>query len=128
MADSTRAERKAELIAEIGQSRIRLQRNFNELRRDADVAAHFKQSYSSHKAAWLSAAGVAGWVLARLPARRKKVKVFVSKKDEEKVRTVAEAGLLIGVLKFLFTLAKPAIVTFASKKLSDLATKNSHLR
>jgi hypothetical protein len=123
MAEYTEPDQKSALIAEIADARAGISRSFTNLRREADLRAHFRRSYSSHRMAWLGSAGIAGWVLARLPARKKKVKVYVNKKDEHKVREIAEAGLLTGVVKFLFTLFKPAIMAFATKKLADMANR-----
>lgn len=117
---------KAELIADIGRARARLGRSLDGLRRDADVGAHIKSSFSSHKAAWIGGAGIAGWVLSRLPARKRKVTVSTGKNDDHKIKELAEAGLLIGVLKFLFTLCRPFITAFARRKISDFAARNNH--
>jgi len=127
MVEYTQASEKAELIAEIERSRARLGQSLDGLRRDADIGSQFKSSFSTHKAAWLSGAGIAGWVLSRLPARKKKVKVFLDKKDDGKVlKNVAEAGMLFGVLKFVFSLFRPAIMAFATKKIAEFTTKHSH--
>ena len=127
MVEYTQASQKAELIAELERSRARLGQSLDGLRRDADLGSQFKSSFSTHKAAWLSGAGIAGWVLARLPARKKKAKVFLDKKDEGNTfKNVAEAGMLVGILKFLFTLFRPAIMAFATKKIAEITTRHSH--
>lgn len=114
---------KAELITEIGRARARLGQSFDGLRRDADVAARVKNSFSSHKAAWIGGAGIAGWVLSRLPARKSREKVSAGKKEGHKILEFAGAGMLIGLLKFLFALSKPFITAFARRKISDFAEK-----
>jgi len=129
MVEYPRPIQKAELIAEIERSRAGLGRSLDGLRREADIGSHFKNSFSTHKTAWLGGAGIAGWLLARLPARKKKVKVFVDKTGEGKlnsIKNVAEAGMLVEILKFLFSLFRPAIMAFATKKIAEFSTKNYH--
>jgi hypothetical protein len=128
MAEYTQGDDKAELIAEIQRARIRLSQSFDGLKRDADLGAHFQESVRSHQAVWLGGAGLAGWVLSRLPARKKKVKVLVDRKGDEKIKEAAETGLatglVFGILKFVFTMFKPALVSFATKKITDLAARH----
>jgi len=129
MVEHTGPDHKAALIAEIATARAGISRSFGGLRRDADISAHIKSSFSNHKTAWLGGAGIAGWVLSRLPARKKKVKVFVDKNEGHKVRDVAEAGmqagLVFGILKFLFSLFRPVIMAFATKKITELAARHN---
>jgi len=130
MVEYTRTGQKAELIAELERSRARLGQSIDGIRRDADLGAQLKSSFTNHKTAWLGGAGIAGWVLARLPARKKKVKVFIGDKKGDgatgEIKKAAEAGVLFGILKFIFTLFRPAIVAFATKKIADLAARNIH--
>jgi hypothetical protein len=122
MAEHTQDDDKAELIAQLDRARAQFARNLDGLRRDADVGAHLKHSFSAHKAAWIGSAGIAGWVLSRLPARKKKV--IVNNEGGQAIKEIAEAGMLLTILKTLFTLFRPAIMGFASKKIADLAAKN----
>jgi hypothetical protein len=115
---------KDELIAEIENARLRLRSGLEEFRRQTDVPARMKNSFTENKTLWLSGAGVAGWILSRLPARKKKVKVYVDKKSDGKIKELAEAGLIAGLLKFLFTLLRPAITSFATQKIADFAGGN----
>jgi hypothetical protein len=115
---------KDELIAEIENARLRLRQSLGGLRRQADVNSRMKNSFTQNTTVWLGGAGIAGWILSRLPARKKKVKVYVDKKDGGQIKQMAEAGLLVWLLKFLFALLKPAIAAFASQKIADLAAGN----
>ena len=125
MAEYTPTGGKAELIEEIERARMRLSHGMEGLRQDADIGAHLTRSFAEHKAVWLGGAGLMGWVISRLPARRKKVKLLGDRKKEEgQVKHIAEAGLLLGILKFVFSLFRPAIVAFATKKIAALAAGN----
>lgn len=116
---------KAELIAEIERARARLGGSLAGLRRDADLGARAKNLFSRHKAAWISGAGIAGWVLSRLPARKIKTPGLPGKKEGFKLREIAETSLFIGALKFLFNLFRPFITAFARRKISDFSAKHS---
>jgi hypothetical protein len=116
------ADTKDALIAEIDLARSRLTRDFAALRRDADVPAHLKHSFFSHKTAWIGGAGVAGWLLSRIPARKKKV--YVGRKEQKVAKEAAEFGLWFGIAKLLLTAFRPAITTFATQKIADLASRN----
>ena len=123
MAEHTQDDDKAGLIARLDTARAHFARNLDGLRRDADLGAHLKNSFSAHKVAWIGSAGIAGWVLSRLPARKKQV--IVHKEGGEKVKEIAGAGLLLAILKVLFTLLRPAITRIATKKIGDIAAKNN---
>ena len=121
---------KAELIAQLDQARAQLARSVDGLRRDADLGTHLKQSFTSHRAAWIGSAGVAGWLLSRLPARKKKIYIQKDGKEtaaaaEKAAGEIAGAGVAIAILKTLFTLFRPAITSYASKKIAELAKKNN---
>jgi|ERR1700677_3194997 len=120
MAGNTQDDEKAELIARLDRARAQFARNLDAVRHDADVGAHLKHSFTAHKAAWIGSAGIAGWVLSRLPARKKKV---IVKEGDNTVKHLAEAGLAFSILKTLFTLFRPVIMSFASKKIADFAAK-----
>ncbi len=130
MVEYAQGDDKAELIAQLDQARAQLARSVDGLRRDADIGTHLKHSFTNHKAAWIGSAGVAGWVLSRLPARKKKV--FIQK-DGKESKAVAEkaageiagVGIIVAILKTLFTLFRPAIMSFASKQIAAIAKKNN---
>ena len=52
------------------------------------------------------------------------MKAYADKKGDHKIKQVAEAGLLIGLLKFLFGLFRPAITAFATQKIASFAAGN----
>lgn len=113
--------RKAELTGQLAVARTRLSAALHELQRDLDVRAHVTSSFRHHKTAWLGGAAVAGWILSRLPARKKKV--YVDRKDKQKITSQKEAGLLLVVGKLIFSALRPAITAFATKKIADLAMR-----
>jgi hypothetical protein len=116
------AESKDELIAEIDRARARISREMGSLRRDANVTAHLKHSFTANKAAWIGGAGVAGWILSRIPARKKNV--YVGKKDHSPVKEATELGLWFGIIKLLLTVFRPVITEFATRKITDFTSRN----
>lgn len=121
MAESTEAATKATLIATLHRSRIDFSQNLHAVQRDADFGSHFKKAFARHKAGFISGAAGLGWILAWLPTRKKKV--YVSRRDEKKIKEAGEASLLVVALKLLFSMLKPALATFASKQVSVFMEK-----
>ena len=118
----TRADRKAELISELAWSRAEMSRDLHDARNDLDLVAHLKHSVVQRKTIWLTGAAVAGWVLSRLPVRRKKsepkaLHVSVSRKSTER------NGMLLAILGALFSMFRPVLTSLATRKISELAAR-----
>ncbi len=111
---------KAELSAQLARSRQLFSRNLGRLREDLDVPAHIKRNFTNHSTVWISGAAVLGWILSRLPARRKDVRV--GEKSEANPAGKKRTALLPGVAKLIFSAARPALTAFATKKITDFAS------
>lgn len=119
---------KAQLIAELAIARARLTEAGHALKASAeavkdklDVSARAKASYGRHPVLWNAGAAVVGFLLARLPARKKVV--YVERSTGQALGAGAKAGLLWGAVKFAAGLAKPLLSAFAGQKLGDLAQR-----
>lgn len=123
MAEHTRAEHKARLIADISKARLGLSESLEALKHDADLGNRFNHSFVSHQAAWLGGAGAAGWLISKIAIRKRKLKSVTDTPARQTIRNVAEGGLALSVLKFVFSLTKPAIIAFATRKISDMAAR-----
>ena len=121
MADEAR---KAELAAEIALSRRQFSKSLGKIREDLNVSHHIKQNFRKNKAAWLGGATALGWVLSRLPARRRKIETRET--GGKKIREIEKTGLLLGVAKLLFSAARPALTALAKKKIASLAARREH--
>ncbi len=130
MAGFETVGRKAELIAELARARIGMDQSRAALRRDANIPAHVSGSFQRHKSIWLGFAALIGWVLARLPARKKKVKVFVDKHDKETIGTSTKKSpsLLLGLLGMAMQLIKPTVTAYLTSQLTKKAAKEGELR
>ena len=119
MAEPGEAERKAELIAALQRSRADFTHGFQALRRDLDLPSHFMHAFRRHKALYIAGATGLGWVMGRLPFRRKKI--YIDRGSNKKIKEAGEAGLLLVGLKFLFSIFRPALAAFAAKKIAAFA-------
>ncbi len=117
---------KTELIAELAQARARTSVYTQALRKDLDVPTRVRKAFKSSPLPWLGGAGLVGIILARLSPGRAKTKPVVSLRPsaEPALKNAGKAGLLLGVLKMVLDLLRPAITNWAKTRLTDyLATR-----
>ncbi|MCX6967753.1 MAG: hypothetical protein NTZ46_08260 [Verrucomicrobia bacterium] len=117
-----RADRKAELVSELAWSRAELARNLHDTRNDLDLAARLKQSVAHRKAAWLTGAALTGWVLSRLPGRKKKEPAKASRSDSKE--SSDRAGMLLTILGVALNVFKPILTKMASRKITEMAARS----
>jgi hypothetical protein len=116
----TDVHRKSELTADIARTRAALAGGVARLRRRLDVASSFTTSVRRHRTAWLAGAGLAGWLLSRLPPRRKVVKVFVDKHRGLPLgKTAATGGLLLTLGRAAFVLLRPVLAELFKRKVAS---------
>jgi len=124
VTDATR--RKAQLIADLEWSRNELAASVRAARSDLDLVARFKHSVAHRKTAWLSGAAVAGWILSRLPGRKKVSPPKASAKaSPNKLSQAERTGFLLALLGGLFKLVQPALTALISRKVTDFARGGS---
>lgn len=125
-SEINRHDRKAELISELQWARAELSGSVRAARSDLNLVAHLKQSVVRQKTTWFVGAAISGWIISRLPWRKKPAKAkelppHVSPQAQsEKMRT----GLFLATLNVLFTVFKPALTALVSRKLTDFAARN----
>jgi len=122
MAEQSQADRKSQLIAELERSRSDLARDLRGVRHGLDVGAHLRHAFVRQKAAWLGGAALTGWLLSRLPSRRK----AVPRGDKPlagmpKPKQSERGGLLLAALGVAGTILKPAITALATRKIKEFA-------
>lgn len=122
-------DRKADLIAELEWSRIELAQSVRAVHADLDIPARFKESVVHRKTIWLGGAALAGWVLSRLPGRRKKSPPSAAALPAPSgapgwVKEVGQTGFWLAILNALFNLLKPLLTTFATHKINQLASRS----
>jgi hypothetical protein len=120
MAQHTRMNRKTELAAELDRARAGIGRGWAGISRGANIPVHLKESVRRNKTAWLAAAVLGGWLLSRLPPRRKKVYVD---RDDRTIKTAKKTGLLLGLSRLALPLIKPAVMAFVTEKVAEAAAR-----
>ena len=121
-------DRKAELIAELEWSRIELAQSVRAVHADLDVATRFKHSVVQQKTVWLGGAALAGWLLSRLPGRKKKQQPHAALPPPSGasgwVKEAGQTSIWLAILNALFNLFKPILTTFATRKINQLVSRN----
>lgn len=113
--------RKAQLIAELEQARAGLAENARGLKGSMNVGSHIKHAIVQQKALWLGGAVISGWLLTKLPGRKKqKAPKYIYAKAKEPDRK----SFLMAALGLAATVARPALTRFATRKLTDLMEKS----
>lgn len=123
----TGLDRKAELINELAWSRAELTRSVRATRSDLNLVAHLKSSFIHQKTAWITGAAITGWILSRLPSRKKSEPKADSLPANQTgwVKDAERTGFLLAALNVLFNICKPVLTAFATRKISEYASSRS---
>jgi hypothetical protein len=116
MADSQDDTKR--IAAELARIRVQLSDESLLLRRDLDVGRRMSESVREHSWGWMSLAAIFGWLLSRLPARKKKI--YIHTTDSNK-RVVYHEGFMTQVWKGVWSIAKPLVLAYLTKKIADKA-------
>ncbi|PWT82579.1 MAG: hypothetical protein C5B58_07985 [Acidobacteria bacterium] len=110
-------DEKQRIVLELARTRVRLGEESLLLKRGLDLNQRLVNSVRQHSWAWMSLAAGFGWVLSRLPARKKKIYIHSDSPRKEKSRG--------GVLKFLWegtwSIAKPVLTAYLTKVIAQKA-------
>jgi len=120
----TKADRKAELISELAWARAELVRDMHDARNDLDLVARFKHSVAQRKTAWITGAAAVGWILSRLPGRKKKQPAPKALHRGDSSENSGRAAFWLAVLGAVINLFKPVLATLASRKINELAARS----
>jgi hypothetical protein len=85
------------------------------VRRNLDVGRQMSDSVRRHSWAWISMAAIFGWLLSRLPARKKKIYIHAS--DSQKVKSRG-TGLSGHLWKGAWSIAKPVITAYLTTRIA----------
>jgi hypothetical protein len=111
-------DEKQRIVLELSRTRVELGEQSLLLRRSLDVNQKLADSVSRHSWAWMSAAAIFGWILSRLPARKKKVYIQSTSPQKEKR---GGSGLLRGVWNGMWSIARPVLIAYLTKKIAQKA-------
>ncbi len=110
-------ERKR-IAAELARMRVELSDQSLLVRRDLDVGRRMSDSLRKHSWSWMSVAAIFGWLLSRLPARKKKIYVHAANSDK---KLHYHEGFMVQVWKGLWSIAKPLVVAYLTKTIAEKA-------
>jgi hypothetical protein len=96
--------------------RIQVENEASVLRRKLDMKQHFLESIKSHPWEWASGAAIFGWLLSRIPARKKRVYLDSSSQKPVKHR---EKGPLGKLWREVWQFSKPMIAAYLAKLLAE---------
>ena len=108
------------MMAELEAARSRVTVNFRALRKDLDFPTRAKRAFARQPLAWIGGASFLGLIVSRFSFRKRKV-VVVRKGKEPMIEKAEKAGLLLGILKLVFDLVRPALTTWATKLVTEYA-------
>jgi hypothetical protein len=109
-------ERKQALIRELEDARAMAGANRRGLSRDLQVGDKVKASLTRNRGVWLSAAMLFGLIISRLPPKKKVVIEPRGSKSQRELKQVGKAGIGVVVMKMIFDLARPFIMSWITKK------------
>ena len=118
----TAADRKAELISELAWARAEIARDIRDARQDLDLVSRFKHSVVHRKTAWLTGAAAAGWILSRLPGRKKQPQKTLPPGNS--TSHSGRTAFWLAIVGALFNFLKPVLTTLVSHKINAMAARS----
>jgi hypothetical protein len=107
------------IAAQLARMRVQLSEQSLLVRRDLDVGRRMSESLRKDSWGWMSVAAIFGWLLSRLPARKKKI--YVQTANPEKLGSRPSQGFMGQVWRGLWSIAKPLLVAYVTKKIAEKA-------
>src|SRR5579859_1767331 len=117
---------KHRIIEELERTRGDLSGATGELRDQLNFQRRLSVAYHRHQWTWLSVVALFGWVLARLPSRKKKIYI---EKGGARVRRSSHglASVIAGQLwSVAWSIAKPLVTAYLTKKMTNSPEARSH--
>ena len=107
---------KQQIVAALTEVRVRVQNELSYLRRTLNMKQHFLTSLRHHPWEWASGAAMIGWLLSRLPARKKRI--YIQSSTQTSVKNPTE-GPLGKFWKEVWKISKPLIAAYVAKLLAE---------
>jgi len=101
---------------------VQLQDHFLILRRNLDVGRHIILWIQDHPFEWISVGFMLGWLLSRLPARKKKI--YIYSPNQERVKGYGNKTKS-KLWKVAWSTSKHRIAAYLAKKLAERAKAQS---
>ena len=104
------------LSEELANTRTQLRDRLLLLRRNSDVGRHILRSIEGHTFEWVTVAFISGWLLSRLPARKKKIYYYSPDQEPGKGGSHKKKNKL---WKMVWNTSKPVIAAYLAKEIVD---------
>jgi hypothetical protein len=75
-------------------------------------------SLRKHSWGWISLAAIFGWILSRLPARKKKIYIHTSNTEKHPRE---RGGVMKHIWKGIWSIAKPVLTAYLTTKIGEKA-------
>jgi hypothetical protein len=118
------SERLKRLSERAAASRQALSQAGRHLQNSTDLGSRVRSSMQGHLATWVGSAAVIGWVLSRLPARKKKIYVNTGHAASVGPQTAAKSGLFVAIIGLVFKLVQPLLQKIVLEKIGHLAERH----
>jgi hypothetical protein len=110
--------KKQQITGALSEVRIRVQNEVAHLMRTLDAKKHILESIKNHPWEWASCAAIFGWLLSRLPARKKRIYIHSSSQKPLKSRAGGPLGKL---WREVWKISKPLIAAYIAKLIGEQA-------
>jgi hypothetical protein len=116
MAESP--DERHRLVEQLASIRLDINRQATLVRQDLDLKRHVANSIRKHAWGWVSFAAIFGWLLSRLPARKKKIYIHASSTDGKlpKAKKGFRAGLVLLAWNIAWSIGKPLLTAYLTRK------------
>ena len=108
--------KKQQITAALTELRIQVQNEVGHLRRTLDMKKHILESIKNHPWEWASCAAILGWLLSRIPARKKRI--YIHSSSQKPLISRADGGKL---WREVWKISKPLIAAYVAKLVGEQA-------
>jgi hypothetical protein len=120
---------KEEILVELTASRGAVLQGCAALRAEFDLKAKLNNLVRKKPYAWLGGAAALGWILAgpksktRVVTKTIKPNGVPAAKVDKKTKRAGLIALLFALVRFVLPVLRPAVTTYAGRRLADMVTK-----
>jgi hypothetical protein len=109
---------KSRIIAELAGTRFEINTHLAHARVDLDVKKRVSDSIRQHSYGWMTIAAIFGWLLSRIPARKKKIYIHASSTTAKVVKKEASrAGWALLAWNAAWSIGKPLLTAYLARRM-----------
>jgi hypothetical protein len=123
-------EDKNALTHRIEEDRVRMATQVSELKKSYDLSARFKASVTKEPWYWIAGALLTGFLLSRLPARRKTVFVrtdFSGRNESSNFPSKEAKSVRSRIVRSVWSLLKPIITAYIGREIYQRVTARQNV-